>query len=91
MSEESDRLRLGGMALANGLLVHGPTSWAAAVVDAALDRLLALAAWPRGYDGSHAAQVTIKRLTSELIGRVCTAACWSACRSPAGSSAWWSR
>jgi hypothetical protein len=33
MSEESDRLRLGGMALANGLLVHGPTSWAAAVVD----------------------------------------------------------
>ena len=32
MSDESDRLRLGGMALANGLLVHGPTSWAAAVV-----------------------------------------------------------
>ena len=28
MSEE--RLRLGGMALRNGLLVHGPTSWAAA-------------------------------------------------------------
>ncbi len=26
-----DRLRLGGMALRNGLLVHGPTSWAAAV------------------------------------------------------------
>ena len=25
------KLRLGGMALANGLLVHGPTSWAAAV------------------------------------------------------------
>ncbi len=24
-------LRLGGMALANGLLVHGPTSWAAAI------------------------------------------------------------
>ncbi len=24
-------LRLGGMALRNGLLVHGPTSWAAAV------------------------------------------------------------
>jgi len=28
---ESEKLRLGGMALANGLLVHGPTSWAAAV------------------------------------------------------------
>ena len=27
----SDPLRLGGMALRNGLLVHGPTSWAAAV------------------------------------------------------------
>ncbi len=27
----SDRPRLGGMALANGLLVHGPTHWAAAV------------------------------------------------------------
>ena len=26
-----ERLRLGGMALANGLLVHGPTSWAAAI------------------------------------------------------------
>jgi uncharacterized protein YqhQ len=27
----ADKLRLGGMALANGLLVHGPTHWAAAV------------------------------------------------------------
>src|SRR5437016_279094 len=29
MSE--DKVRLGGMALANGVLVHGPTSWACAV------------------------------------------------------------
>ena len=29
--EGSDKLRLGGMALRNGLLVHGPTHWAAAV------------------------------------------------------------
>ena len=29
----SDKLRLGGMALRNGLLVHGPTHWAAAVRD----------------------------------------------------------
>ena len=28
---EPERLRLGGMALRNGLLVHGPTHWAAAV------------------------------------------------------------
>ncbi len=27
----TDRVRLGGMALANGVLVHGPTSWACAV------------------------------------------------------------
>jgi uncharacterized protein YqhQ len=28
---QSERLRLGGMALRNGLLIHGPTHWAAAV------------------------------------------------------------
>ena len=27
----SDKVRLGGMALANGVLVHGPTSWACAI------------------------------------------------------------
>src|SRR4051794_8180920 len=31
MSSESAKLRLGGMALRNGLLVHGPTHWSAAV------------------------------------------------------------
>jgi uncharacterized protein YqhQ len=31
MTEQKKKLRLGGMALANGLLVHGPTHWAAAV------------------------------------------------------------
>src|SRR5215213_9607666 len=28
---QSEKLRLGGMALRNGLLIHGPTHWAAAV------------------------------------------------------------
>jgi uncharacterized protein YqhQ len=32
-NEERERLRLGGMALRNGLLIHGPTHWAAAVRD----------------------------------------------------------
>ena len=32
-SDRSERLRLGGMALRNGLLIHGPTHWAAAVRD----------------------------------------------------------
>ncbi len=31
MIEEPEKLRLGGMALRNGLVVHGPTHWAAAV------------------------------------------------------------
>jgi uncharacterized protein YqhQ len=31
MNEAQDKLRLGGMALHNGLLVHGPEHWAAAV------------------------------------------------------------
>jgi len=30
-SDRPERLRLGGMALRNGLLIHGPTHWAAAV------------------------------------------------------------
>jgi uncharacterized protein YqhQ len=33
MSDTTDKLRLGGMALGNGLLVHGPTHWAAAIRD----------------------------------------------------------
>src|SRR5215470_15853185 len=32
-AQDSQRLRLGGMALRNGLLIHGPTHWAAAVRD----------------------------------------------------------
>jgi uncharacterized protein YqhQ len=32
-SKDAERLRLGGMALRNGLLIHGPTHWAAAVRD----------------------------------------------------------
>lgn len=33
MAADSSPMRLGGMALANGLMVHGPSQWAAAVVD----------------------------------------------------------
>ncbi len=33
VEEKEERLRLGGMALRNGLLIHGPTHWAAAVRD----------------------------------------------------------
>jgi uncharacterized protein YqhQ len=34
-SKDPQRLRLGGMALRNGLLIHGPTHWSAAVRDSA--------------------------------------------------------
>ncbi|HEY8640815.1 MAG TPA: hypothetical protein VIL53_09950, partial [Solirubrobacterales bacterium] len=33
MTEQRQPIRLGGMALRNGLLIHGPTHWAAAVRD----------------------------------------------------------
>jgi uncharacterized protein YqhQ len=45
MSEPSPRPRLGGMALANGLLVHGPNHWAAAVQRE--DGSMALASGPK--------------------------------------------
>lgn len=41
---------------------------------AALDRLKALECWVRSYDGSMRAMVVLKRMTSELIGRLCGAA-----------------
>lgn len=43
-------------------------------LDAAVDRLRAGVAWPSaGYDGSRAAQAALKNLTSDLIGRFCSA------------------
>jgi uncharacterized protein YqhQ len=47
MATDSSRLRLGGMALANGLLVHGPHHWAAAVVDDAGEMIVASGPRPR--------------------------------------------
>src|SRR5918911_1022454 len=50
---ERDVLRLGGMALRNGLLIHGPTHWAAAI--RAGDGAVRVASGPkprlRGADG----------------------------------------
>ena len=45
MSETPEKLRLGGMALRNGLLVHGPTKWAAAIRDG--DGAIAVASGPK--------------------------------------------
>ncbi|HEX3899589.1 MAG TPA: deoxyguanosinetriphosphate triphosphohydrolase [Mycobacteriales bacterium] len=41
---------------------------------AAIDRLVGLDCWIPGYDGSMMAMVALKRMTSELIGRLCGAA-----------------
>jgi uncharacterized protein YqhQ len=49
-----EKLRLGGMALANGLLVHGPTHWAAAIRDAHGD--LRVASGPKPRFGSERAE-----------------------------------
>jgi dGTPase len=43
-------------------------------LDETLDRLAATGAWPTAsYDGSRSAQAALKNLTSDLIGRFCTA------------------
>ncbi len=44
---EPDRLRLGGMALRNGLLIHGPTSWAIAARDGNGEIVVASGSKPR--------------------------------------------
>ncbi|MEZ5115836.1 MAG: deoxyguanosinetriphosphate triphosphohydrolase [Candidatus Nanopelagicales bacterium] len=45
-----------------------------AALEAALDRLLALPYWPGSYDGSQRGLAALKNLTSQLIGRFCSAA-----------------
>lgn len=46
-SKDPQRLRLGGMALRNGLLIHGPTHWSAAVRDSAGEIQVASAPKPK--------------------------------------------
>jgi uncharacterized protein YqhQ len=50
----ADKIRLGGMALANGVLVHGPTAWACAI---------------RGEDGELKVAARRKRLRANSIER----------------------
>jgi uncharacterized protein YqhQ len=55
-SKDAGRLRLGGMALRNGLLIHGPTHWAVAVRDR--DGAIQVASEPK------------PELAPRLVGRV---------------------
>jgi dGTPase len=43
-------------------------------LQSAIDRLVGLDCWIPGYDGSMTSMVALKRMTSELIGRLCGAA-----------------
>ena len=67
MPVPEDKLRLGGMALRNGLLVHGPTHWAAAVRTKAGDVKVASGPKPR--------------VTSPTTSPACAGSCASARRS----------
>jgi dGTPase len=57
---------------------------AAAELRPVLDDLAAAPWWVRGYDGGRSTQVALKRMTSELIARFCTAA-YDAMRSAYGA------
>ena len=59
---EPEKLRLGGMALRNGLLVHGPTHWAAAVATRARARSRSPPGASRG-------------CTASTASRACAASC----------------
>lgn len=70
MPDETSPLRLGGMALRNGLLVHGPTHWAAAVRDR--DGAIAVASGrkPRGpktVDGVPGARGIVRLAEAMLV------------------------
>ena len=57
---EPEKLRLGGMALRNGLLIHGPTSWGAAA--RAKDGSIDVASGPKpNFGGNRFAKVPIMR------------------------------
>lgn len=59
-TEEEEKLRLGGMALRNGLLIHGPTSWGAAA--RAKDGSIQVASGPKpDFGGNRFAKVPILR------------------------------
>src|SRR6476619_7666000 len=57
---EKEPMRLGGMALRNGLLIHGPTSWAAAA--RAADGSIDVASGPKpDFGGNRLAKVPVLR------------------------------
>ena len=76
-----DKLRLGGMALRNGLLVHGPTHWAAAV--RAPDGEVKVASGPKPSLGSKRTEVLPLIVRSRPVS--CLTHCaMGPCRKPAG-------
>ena len=60
-AEEAKPMRLGGMALRNGLLVHGPTSWAAAVRNAKTGEIDSASGPKPNFGGNLVAKVPLAR------------------------------
>ena len=68
LADPDERAALAGLAAMR--YCDAPVGEVAGVLDA----LLALPCWPADHDGTAAASAALKALTSELIGRFCTAA-----------------
>ena len=75
-----DKLRLGGMALRNGLLVHGPTHWAAAVPGAGRHDRRRLR--PQAAPAGRASSACRARAASCASARRWSSSRWSSARCP---------
>lgn len=69
LRDEQERKRIAVVAVANY-----ETEASQADVLAAFERLEGLPSWPKAFDGRHLALAGLKSLTSDLIGRFCSAA-----------------
>ncbi len=72
LQDETERLAVAKLTAAGYTEPGDPVS--VADLGEVLDDLLALGCWPRGFDGGPRSLAASKNLTSELIGRFCTAA-----------------
>jgi len=72
LADDTERLTLAEITAST--YAHPGESASVAELGEVLDELLALDCWPRAFDGGPRSLAALKNLTSELIGRFCTAA-----------------